>query len=200
MKGTGKRPLLRVCLHLRLSKKNSACEEFVCRLHQRTENQRQKIVTLLNFLPVSTYSNKIFSTILLAMDGHKNQQSQVVLPEPPEDSISSVKFLPGSNNMLLASSWDGFLRVYNVQDKSCVFTSEENHPLLDCAASVSIFLRVLIQNISYLVVVVINVFWQSDYAFYGGLDCAIYTMDLETQKCKFFLDPNVVFDKIYLFD
>ncbi|CAG7729619.1 unnamed protein product [Allacma fusca] len=58
--------------------------------------------------------------------------------------------------LLAVSAWDGFMRIYDVKKQECVFVSEENHPLLCCATT-------------------------SHRLYYGGLDCTVYCLDLETQ-------------------
>jgi cell cycle arrest protein BUB3 len=41
--------------------------------------------------------------------------SEFVLKNGPDDGISAVKFGPHSNQLLLVSSWDSSVRLYDVQ-------------------------------------------------------------------------------------
>ena len=41
-------------------------------------------------------------------------KTEYQLKSPPEDGISAVEFSPSQNNMLLVSSWDRTIRLYDI--------------------------------------------------------------------------------------
>ena len=57
------------------------------------------------------------------------------LNDPPTDGISSVKFssLSSSPSLLLATSWDNFVRVYDISSNTVKATYEHKAPVLDGA-------------------------------------------------------------------
>ncbi|XP_074641044.1 mitotic checkpoint protein BUB3-like [Tubulanus polymorphus] len=56
------------------------------------------------------------------------------LKQPPSDGISAAKFSPSaqSTQFLLASSWDGSVRLYDVLNNSMRLKYTHNAPVLDC--------------------------------------------------------------------
>lgn len=58
--------------------------------------------------------------------------NEVKLSNPPLDGISSVKFGPNSSQFLLVSSWDCFVRLYDVTANSLRTRYSHNQPVLDC--------------------------------------------------------------------
>uniref|UniRef100_A0A1I8JC31 WD_REPEATS_REGION domain-containing protein n=1 Tax=Macrostomum lignano TaxID=282301 RepID=A0A1I8JC31_9PLAT len=68
--------------------------------------------------------------------GDGGLQTEVRLKEPPEDGISAVKFQPNSCQHLLVSSWDGSVRLYDVNKNSLRSTYYHQQPVLDCDFSV----------------------------------------------------------------
>ncbi|ESQ28308.1 hypothetical protein EUTSA_v10018903mg [Eutrema salsugineum] len=57
--------------------------------------------------------------------------NQLEFENPIEDSISRLRFSPESNN-LLVSSWDSYLRLYNVEKSSLILELYSGAALLDC--------------------------------------------------------------------
>jgi cell cycle arrest protein BUB3 len=66
----------------------------------------------------------------------KNEQR---LQDSPSDTISSVKFCPStsSGRLLMVSSWDGTVRVYDAEQNTKRHQFEIGEPVLDCCFSVS---------------------------------------------------------------
>ena len=62
--------------------------------------------------------------------------SECKLPNGPEDCIQSVKFGKSSNQYLLAASWDGTVRLYDVYNRNLCSKYEQQYPMLDCAFQV----------------------------------------------------------------
>lgn len=65
--------------------------------------------------------------------------NEIKLDNVPTDCIQNVKFSKHSNQFLLAASWDGSVRLYDIfQNKLC---SKYDHdaPVLDCTFQVSFF-------------------------------------------------------------
>jgi len=61
-------------------------------------------------------------------------RSEYKLKQAPDDAISSVKFVPGSSQFLLASSWDSSVRLYDILNNTLRHTyTHNNRPVLDCA-------------------------------------------------------------------
>lgn len=65
-------------------------------------------------------------------------QTEYKLKSAPEDTISSVKFAPNSNQFLLVSAWDGTVRLYDIQQNSFRHKYSYDLPILDCCFTVSI--------------------------------------------------------------
>ena len=61
------------------------------------------------------------------------------LLNPPQDTISSVKFCPStsSGRLLMVSSWDGTVRVYDADHNIKRHQFDIGEPVLDCCFSVS---------------------------------------------------------------
>lgn len=83
--------------------------------------------------------------------------AQVTLGEqfgsPPTDGISRVRFST-SSDLLLVSSWDMVIRIYDGPSTSLVGTFQDDAPVLDCC-------------------------WQDDTVFFsGGLDCQVKRYDV----------------------
>lgn len=75
--------------------------------------------------------------------------TEVKLNNAPEDWISTVRFGPKSNQYLIASSWDGTLRFYDVINNAVRQKFVQDAPVLDVTFMVSIFVMSS-QNIVYL--------------------------------------------------
>lgn len=58
------------------------------------------------------------------------------LENTPTDCIQSVKFGKSSNQFLLAASWDGSVRMYDVQSRKLCSKFDHSNPVLDCAFQV----------------------------------------------------------------
>jgi WD40 repeat protein len=60
-------------------------------------------------------------------------RTEVMLKSPPDDKISSVQFGPNNAKFLLVSSWDGTVRLYNVESaaQSLLYGNHNNMPVLD---------------------------------------------------------------------
>ena len=83
------------------------------------------------------------------------------LPNAPTDGITSVQFAPAAGSpMLLASSWDSHVRLYNVAAGEKAFCCLYTHtgPVLDCCFS------------------------DPNHAFSGGLDRSLIAYDFMTQQ------------------
>lgn len=65
-------------------------------------------------------------------------RSEFKLKNPPEDAISAVKFVPGNSPLLLVSSWDSTVRLYDTNTNLMKHRYSHNQrPVLDCAIKVS---------------------------------------------------------------
>ncbi|CAG7728841.1 unnamed protein product [Allacma fusca] len=61
-------------------------------------------------------------------------RSEYKLKSPPEDAISTIRFAPASSQLLVASSWDSYVRLYDVVNNNLRHKySHQGHPVLDCA-------------------------------------------------------------------
>ena len=60
-------------------------------------------------------------------------KTEYQLKSPPEDGISAVEFCPTSTNMLLVSSWDRTIRLYEVGKNEQRLAVSSAMPVLDCA-------------------------------------------------------------------
>lgn len=62
-------------------------------------------------------------------------QTEYKLKSPPTDAISAVKFGPNTNQFLLVSSWDGYVRLYDVIANNLRHKyghESQVSPVLDC--------------------------------------------------------------------
>lgn len=66
-------------------------------------------------------------------------RSEYQLQSPPTDAISSVRFGPLSSQFLLVSSWDGNVRLYDVQSNNLRMMYSHERPVLDCCFQVILF-------------------------------------------------------------
>lgn len=64
-------------------------------------------------------------------------QGEFKLKSPPDDAISSVKFGPNTNQFLLVSSWDGYVRLYDVTANTLRHKYAHDNAVLDCCFTVS---------------------------------------------------------------
>lgn len=70
--------------------------------------------------------------------GTAGSSNEVILRDPPTDGISAVKFGQTSNQFLVASSWDGFIRLYDIQGETrCRAKFDLGGPVLDTCFQVS---------------------------------------------------------------
>ena len=87
-------------------------------------------------------------------------RTEFKLKTPPQDGITNVVFSPASPHLLLASSWDRSVRLYDISSNSqrCIY----NHtmPVLDCA------FKDQVQILS------------------GGLDSTVMTFDINSQQMR----------------
>lgn len=58
--------------------------------------------------------------------------SELKLSNAPEDLISSLKFSPTNPQLLLVSSWDSHVRLYNIAEDDVKVNHKLEAPLLDC--------------------------------------------------------------------
>lgn len=63
--------------------------------------------------------------------------TEVKLNNAPEDLISTVRFGPKSNQYLIASSWDGTVRFYDVVNNAVRQKFVQEAPVLDVTFMVS---------------------------------------------------------------
>ena len=59
--------------------------------------------------------------------------NELKLNQPPEDSVSLVKFGPNTSQFLLVSSWDTSVRLYDVPANSMRLKYQHTGAVLDCA-------------------------------------------------------------------
>lgn len=64
------------------------------------------------------------------------KKTEIQLQNPPTDVISCVKFAPNSNQFLIASSWDGYIRFYDVLNNNMRHKYSHDAPILDAAFEV----------------------------------------------------------------
>ena len=57
---------------------------------------------------------RLSDILKLDPSGMSEGKTEYQLKSPPEDGISAVEFCPTSTNMLLVSSWDRTIRLYEV--------------------------------------------------------------------------------------
>jgi len=63
--------------------------------------------------------------------------SEFQLKNPPTDGITAVKFGPNSSQLLLTSSWDTSVRLYDVVANHLRMKYNHPAPVLDCCFHVS---------------------------------------------------------------
>ncbi|QRW05258.1 mitotic checkpoint protein BUB3,1 [Ceratobasidium sp. AG-Ba] len=80
------------------------------------------------------------------------------LDTQPLDTISALRFSPSTPQHLLAASWDGNARLYDIAQNDCRSTLQHKAAVLDCCFS------------------------GGNQAFTGGLDTWVRSWDLETEK------------------
>ncbi|XP_067951517.1 mitotic checkpoint protein BUB3-like [Watersipora subatra] len=64
--------------------------------------------------------------------GNIDSNVMFALKNPPTDGISAVKFQPQSSNLLLVSSWDNGVRLYDVNSNTLRMQYNHTAPVLDC--------------------------------------------------------------------
>ena len=66
------------------------------------------------------------------------ERSEFKLKSPPQDAISTVRFMPGINSpLLLVSSWDSTVGLYDINSNVLKHRYTHNQrPVLDCAIKV----------------------------------------------------------------
>ena len=84
--------------------------------------------------------------------------SEFKLHNAPNDGISAVKFLNGSSEFLLASSWDNSVRMYDVDENVLIHSYKHTMAVLDCC------------------------FTDKNHAYSGGLDKVLKCYDFAAQK------------------
>ena len=57
---------------------------------------------------------------------------EFALKNPPTDGISAVKFQPNSSHLLLVSSWDTGVRLYDINSNTLRMQYNHAAPVLDC--------------------------------------------------------------------
>lgn len=60
-------------------------------------------------------------------------KTEYQLKSPPDDGISAVEFCPSANNLLLVSSWDRTIRLYDISRNEQRAAVSSSMPVLDCA-------------------------------------------------------------------
>lgn len=68
------------------------------------------------------------------------KKTEIQVHHAPTDVISSLNFGPESSQYLLASSWDGSLRLYDVLNNNMRQKFVNNCPYLDACFQVSIII------------------------------------------------------------
>ena len=63
-------------------------------------------------------------------------RTEFKLKNPPTDAVSSVEFGPNSTQFLLVSSWDGTVRLYDIQTNTLRVKYNQDLPVLDVAFQV----------------------------------------------------------------
>lgn len=69
----------------------------------------------------------------------QDKKAEIQLQDISSDVLSSIEFAPGSNQYLAISSWDGTVRLFDVQNPSKYRQKfAYDNPVLDIAFAVSI--------------------------------------------------------------
>ncbi|KAF6027592.1 BUB3 [Bugula neritina] len=66
------------------------------------------------------------------MGDSSDSSNEYTLKSPPTDCISAVKFQPNSSHLLLVSSWDTGVRLYDVNSNTLRMQYNHPAPVLDC--------------------------------------------------------------------
>ncbi|PCH35043.1 WD40 repeat-like protein [Wolfiporia cocos MD-104 SS10] len=85
-------------------------------------------------------------------------RDQVELASPPLDSVSAVRFSPKNNTHLLVSSWDTYVRFYDIAANEQKSQYDHRAAVLACCFS------------------------DATHAYSGGLDTSVQELNLETEK------------------
>lgn len=64
-------------------------------------------------------------------------QAEYKIKQPPDDAISAVKFGPNTNQFLLVSSWDSYVRLYDVSANTLRHRYAHDNAVLDCCFTVN---------------------------------------------------------------
>jgi len=67
------------------------------------------------------------------------KKTEIQINHPPNDTISSLSFGPENSQYLIASSWDGGVRLYDVLGNNLRQKYVHNCPVLDVCFQVSSF-------------------------------------------------------------
>jgi cell cycle arrest protein BUB3 len=65
------------------------------------------------------------------------KKTEIQVSYPPSDVISSLSFAPESSQYLIATSWDGLVRLYDVQNNALRQKYSHNCPVLDVCFQVN---------------------------------------------------------------
>ncbi|KAG2236308.1 WD40-repeat-containing domain protein [Thamnidium elegans] len=87
-----------------------------------------------------------------------NDTSQYELRDSPTDGITQICFSPYNKDLLLVSSWDKTLRLYNVESNELLQKIETDAGILACC------------------------FGEGDTVYFGGLDSLVHSIDLKTKR------------------
>lgn len=85
-------------------------------------------------------------------------QTEYKLKSPPEDAISAVKFGPNTNQFLLVSSWDGYVRLYDATANNLRHKYSHDSAVLDAC------------------------FTDAVHSYSGGLDKVLKSFDFNSTK------------------
>lgn len=85
-------------------------------------------------------------------------RTEYKLKTPPQDGITNVTFSPASSNLLLASSWDKTVRLYDISSNVQLIAFSHAMPVLDCS------------------------FKDQAHVLSGGLDNTVKVFDLNTRQ------------------
>ena len=77
----------------------------------------------------------LFSSFSIQLKNMSEGKTEFQLKSPPEDGISAVEFCPktSGNNLLLVSSWDRTIRLYDIVRNEQRLAVSSGMPVLDCA-------------------------------------------------------------------
>lgn len=60
------------------------------------------------------------------------RKTEFQLNDVPKDHISAIKFHKTLNHLLLVSSWDGSVRLYDTNSNRLIINTIHESPVLDC--------------------------------------------------------------------